>query len=109
MARLRMFFMLPWAVDNDLLVQWAEELERAQPDLRLDPHPLKLYQPIFTSRPIFKGWTDPVPEWGRVRLLDGVDDYVELELPKAGARVKAPHEPKPIYRPIVCTDIGRNQ
>jgi hypothetical protein len=45
------------------------------------------YQPIYTARPIFRGCVDPVPKWDRVRLLDGYDDELAIELPlvKKGA------------------------
>jgi hypothetical protein len=96
-----MFFMLPRAEDNDLLFQWAEELWRADPERRLDPSVLRAYQPIFTARPIFKGWVDPVPEWRRVRILDGYEDCLELELPKP--KPKVPREPKLIFQKIADT------
>jgi hypothetical protein len=46
--------------------------------------------------------TDPVPAWGRVRLLDGYTDEVELELPRVRERKK--REPKAIAQRVVCTD-----
>jgi hypothetical protein len=40
-------------------------------------------QPIYTARPIFQPpLADPVPIWGRVRVLDGCEDVLVLELPR---------------------------
>jgi hypothetical protein len=91
-AHFRLFFVLTRPEDNDALYYWAEGLSIARSDLRLDPAVLRAMQPIYTARPIFKGDTDPVPAWSRVRLLDGYADEVELELPRARERKK--REPK---------------
>src|SRR6516165_5941838 len=87
-VHLRLYFVLSRPEDNDALYYWADNLSTISPELRLDPAVLRPYQPIYTARPIFRGMTDPVPEWSRIRLLDGVDDEVELELPRARERKK---------------------
>jgi hypothetical protein len=105
-AHMRLYFVLARPEDNDALYAWADDLSVAQPDLRLDPAVLRPYQPIYTARPIFKGCSDPVPAWGRVRLLDGYTDEVELELPRVRERKK--REPKQVVNhlpPVVCNDI----
>ena len=102
-ARFRLFFALSRPEDNDTLYYWAEGLSIARPDLRLDPTVLRAMQPIYTARPIFHGLEDPVPSWGRVRLLDGYTDELELELPRARGRKK--REPKIFAQSVVCTDM----
>jgi hypothetical protein len=103
-ARLRLFFVLSRPTDNDVLYQWAESLSIARPDLGLDPSVLRSMQPIYTARPIFRGMTDPVPAWGRVRLLDGYTDEVELEgLARKSSPAKK-REPKAFETEQVCTD-----
>ena len=101
-ARLRLFFVLSRPEDNDALYYWAEDLSIARPDLRLDPTVMRAMQPIYTARPIFDGCSDPVPAWGRVRLLDGYTDEVELELPRVREHKK--REPK-IFESVVCNDM----
>jgi hypothetical protein len=51
-ARLRLFFLLPRPADNFALYNWADELSRTRPDLRLDPSVMQAMQPIYTARPI---------------------------------------------------------
>jgi hypothetical protein len=104
-ARFRLYFLLSRSVANELLLAWAEALHDARPDLGLDPSVFQPYQPIFTGRPIFRGCSDPVPEWGRVRLLDGSEESIDVEamgLPKAhkprAARMLTREPPK-------CADI----
>jgi hypothetical protein len=80
-ARLRLFFLLPRPAENFALYNWADTLSRSRPDLRLDPSVMQAMQPIYTARPIFRGISDPVPVWGRVRLLDGFAEHVSLDLP----------------------------
>jgi hypothetical protein len=80
-ARLRLFFLLPRPADNFALYNWADALSRSRPDLKLDPSVMQAMQPIYTARPIFRGMSDPVPVWGRVRLLDGFAEHVSLDLP----------------------------
>jgi hypothetical protein len=87
-ARLRLFFVLAHPADNDALYSWADNLSIARPDLRLDPTVMRAMQPIYTARPIFDGCSDPIPAWGRVRVLDGYTDEVELELPRVRERKK---------------------
>ncbi|PWT92061.1 MAG: hypothetical protein C5B54_04160 [Acidobacteria bacterium] len=98
-ARLRLFFVLSHPASIDALYSWADSLSHSRPDLGLDPRVLQPMQPIYTARPIFRGMTDPVPVWGRVRLLDGYTDEVELELPRA--RKRKEREPK---ANVVCND-----
>jgi hypothetical protein len=102
-ARLRLFFVLSRPSENDVLYQWADDLSIARPDLRLDPTVMRAMQPIYTARPIFDGCSDPVPAWGRVRLLDGYTDEVELELPRVRARKK--REPKAQPTALLCADM----
>jgi hypothetical protein len=77
-ARLRLFFTLTEAADNDALHLWNTKL--SEKHTWLDPAVMRACQPIYTARPIFNGCTDPVPGWGRVRLLDGVEETLTLEL-----------------------------
>jgi hypothetical protein len=77
---MRMFFLLSRPADNDVLYWWTESLSAARPELKLDPSVIQAMQPIYTARPIFRGMADPVPSWGRVRVLDGADDYLSLSL-----------------------------
>jgi hypothetical protein len=104
-ARLRLFFVLSRPEENDALYSWADNLSIARPDLRLDPTVMRAMQPIYTARPIFDGCSDPVPAWGRVRLLDGYTDEVELEVPRVRERKR--REPKPATWPVltVCSDM----
>jgi hypothetical protein len=103
-ARLRLFFVLTHPASIDALYSWADTLSHPRSDLGLDPRVLRPMQPIYTARPIFRGMTDPVPVWGRVRLLDGYTDEVELELPRVRERKK--REPNPAHGRglTVCTD-----
>ena len=105
-VHLRLYFVLSRPADNDALYSWACDLSDSHQDLGLDPSVFRPYQPIYTARPIFRGMTDPVPEWSRIRLLDGVDDEVELELPRARERKK--RDQKQLcknYTVEVCSDI----
>jgi hypothetical protein len=89
-ARLRLFFVLAEAADNEALVAWADELSQRQPGLRLDPSVMLANQAIYTARPVWDGYSDPVPSWGRVAVLDGIEDVAALDLP-CGGRAKARH------------------
>src|SRR5262249_33105243 len=102
-ARLRLFFVLSHPVSIDALYSWADSLSHPRSDLGLYPRVLQPMQPIYTARPIFRGMTDPVPEWGRVRLLDGYVDEVELELPRVRERRK--REPKAVALSVICNDM----
>jgi hypothetical protein len=100
-ARLRLFFVLPEAADNDALIQWADDLSRREPGLRLDPSVMLAMQPIYTARPVWKGCSDIVPSWGRVAVLDGSVDTVAIDLPRVRrTKSRSPSAPK-----IVCDDI----
>ena len=79
-ARLRLFFVLNEAADNDVLRLWVDGL--SQKFIAIDPSVMLAMQPIYCARPWFHGCTDPVPEWGRVALLDGYEDVVVPELPR---------------------------
>jgi hypothetical protein len=79
-ACLRLFFVLREAADNDALHLWNTKLSETH--TWLDPAVMRACQPIYTARPIFDGCTDPVPGWGRVRLLEGVEETLTLELSK---------------------------
>jgi hypothetical protein len=79
--------MLAEPVDNAVLKLWAEGL--SEKHTFIDPSVLREMQPIYTARPIFYGCSDPVPEWGRVRILDGHEEHLELNLKKHKARVKS--------------------
>jgi hypothetical protein len=105
---MRLFFLLPCLVDNDTLYGWADALSRSRPDLKLDPSVFRAMQPIYTARPIFRGMTDPVPEWSRVRLLDGCEDYVTLELPRIHKAKKreAWSEHVIFGPPRICTEMS---
>jgi hypothetical protein len=78
-AHLRLYFILNRLAENDALMLWADNLSRKYH--WIDPLVFQSYQPIYTARPIFRGCGDPVPEWGRIRLLDGYDDELAIELP----------------------------
>jgi hypothetical protein len=103
-AHLRMFFVLAEPASNDALRLWATGLSEKY--TFIDPSVLREMQPIYTARPIFYGCSDPVPEWGRVRILDGHEDCLELKLAKFKKKSKS-HEafctPK-IYVCIDCPD-----
>jgi hypothetical protein len=103
-ARLRLFFVLSRPADNDALYYWAESLSIARPDLRLDPTVMRAMQPIYTARPIFDRCSDPVPPWGRVRLLDGYTDEVELEVPRVRGRKKREPKALAVGLSVVCSD-----
>jgi hypothetical protein len=79
-ARLRLFFVLSEAADNEALRLWVTGLSEKYK--WIDDRVMLAMQPIYTARPIFRGCVDPVPEWGRVRMLDGVEDVLTLDLPK---------------------------
>jgi hypothetical protein len=78
-AHLRLYFILNRPAENDALMLWADNLSRKYH--WIDPLVFQSYQPIYTARPIFRGCADPVPDWDRVRLLDGYDDELAIELP----------------------------
>jgi hypothetical protein len=96
-ARLRMFFVLAEASENARISAWLKQLHLKYPFIDAgvcDPGHV-----IYTSRPKFVGWKDPVPEWGRVRLLDGYEEVIAPDLPRA-----APIRRKS-SRPVVV-DVG---
>jgi len=100
-ARLRLFFVLAEAQDNEALYQWADDLSRRAPALRLDPSVIRAMQPIYTARPLFVGCSDPVPTFGRVAVLEGAEDSVALDLPRVRARRTGVCASGPI---VVCSD-----
>jgi hypothetical protein len=77
------------AAENDALWQWVTYLSEKY--LFIDPKVMEMQQPIYTARPIFRNCDDPVPDWGRVSLLDGYEDELEFELPR-GWKPKAHRE-----------------
>jgi hypothetical protein len=79
-ARLRLFFELAEAADNEALRVWITALSEKY--TFIDPSVMRAMQPIYTARPIFYGCVDPVPVWGRVRVLDGYEDELEFEMPR---------------------------
>jgi hypothetical protein len=81
--------LLPYFAENDVLYAWVENLWRERPDLGVDPSVMRANQINYTGRPIFEGWDDPVPVWGRVRVLDGCEDTVTLELSHDNVRPKS--------------------
>jgi hypothetical protein len=92
-ARLRLFFILTEAVDNDLLYAWIEHLNKHGCAF-LDPSVMQAQQPIYTARPVFVRCDDPIPKWGRVRVLDGYEDTIAPELPRA-------RRPKKEFAPLL--------
>jgi hypothetical protein len=79
-AHMRMFFVLKEAVDNESLNLWITGLSEKY--TFIDPSVMRAMQPIYTARPLFIGCDDPMPDWGRVRLLDGYEDELVPELPR---------------------------
>jgi hypothetical protein len=49
--------------------------------------------------------TDPVPAWGRVRLLDGYEDQVELDLHHVSKRKKRKPKALAVPQGVVCNDL----
>lgn len=109
-AHMRLFFVLNEAADNEALWQWVVGLSEKY--LAIDPKVMEPQQPIYTARPIFDpGCSDPVPVWGRVRLLEGHEDKLVLELPRH--RKKKKHAPEIVSEPfpdwtdeIIASDAG---
>jgi hypothetical protein len=99
-ARLRLFFVLHEAVDNEVLRLWVTGL--SEKFIAIDPAVMLAMQPIYTARPWFRGIDDPVPDWGRVRLLDGYEDVVVPELPRLSKMKKGAK-----FAPFahVCSDM----
>jgi hypothetical protein len=84
-AHMRLFFVLNEAVDNEILRLWITGLSEKY--LAIDPKVMEPQQPIYTARPIFQPpLSDPVPVWGRVRLLDGHEDELVPGLPRVKAK-----------------------
>jgi hypothetical protein len=79
-AHMRMFFVLKEAVENDVLQFWLDGLSERH--TFIDPAVMRAQQPIYTARPIFYGCDNPVPDWGRVKLLDGYEDELGFEPPR---------------------------
>lgn len=85
-AHLRLFFLLNEAADNEILTAWVDKLSTKFIAIAIDPRVMVPNQPIYTARPIFRGCDDPVPEWGRVRLLDGYEDTIVPDLPRVSKK-----------------------
>jgi hypothetical protein len=103
---LRLFFVLIEPAENDVLRLWATGLSERW--TFIDPSVMREMQPIYTARPIFHGYNDPVPAWGRVRILDGHEDELELNLKKYRTKsqsYKTLQKPALTPRTIVCTDL----
>jgi hypothetical protein len=100
-ARLRLFFALPEPADNEALRLWATAL--SEKHTFIDPSVMIPNQPIYTARPIFDGCKDPVPEWGRVRLLEGYEEVLAIDLPKARPKKQSEATRAPEIR--VCNDM----
>jgi hypothetical protein len=79
-ARLRLFFVLNEAAENEVLRLWITGL--SEKFIAIDPSVMLSHQPIYTARPIFYDCADPVPVWSRVRLLEGYEDVVVPDLPR---------------------------
>jgi hypothetical protein len=103
-ARLRLFFLLKQAIDNHALYYWADALSRTHQDLKLDPSVMEAQQPIYTARPIFEGCCDPVPKWSRVRILDGYDDYVDLDIQNHSHKARKRDTERPALIQV-CEDM----
>jgi hypothetical protein len=102
-ARLRLFFTLTEAADNEALRAWITGLSEKY--TWIDPAVMLAHQPIYTARPIFDGCDDPVPRWGRVRVLDGYEDSLAPELPRG---FRARNHSAPVFAPPaihVCDDM----
>jgi len=104
-GRLRLFFVLKEPAENDVLRLWATGL--AEKHGFIDPSVMREMQPIYTARPIFHGYSDPVPEWGRVRILDGHEDELALNLKKHRAKSQSYKilQTPPTTPHIICTDL----
>jgi hypothetical protein len=94
-ARLRLFAALDTAFPLATLKDWAIGAKVCDA-LPLDPSVIQAGQPIYTSRPVFIGMSDPVPMSARALVLPGEADTVSLAVgryaPRAAeirARVKS--------------------
>jgi hypothetical protein len=94
-ARLRLFAALDTAYSLATLKNWGMGAKVCEA-LPLDPSVIQAGQPIYTSRPVFVGMSDPVPVSVRALILPGDADTVSLAVgryaPKAAeirARVKS--------------------
>jgi hypothetical protein len=96
----RMFFGLTRCHAHEALLMWSEQFSRDHLELKLDPSVMRAAQPIYTARPEFRGCTDPVPEWGRVRIIDGYQDQLRLDIPRAYKR-----ELRSVPTVHVCDDL----
>jgi hypothetical protein len=79
-ARVRFWFLTSEAYDVDIVLGWLGTLKFKRPALCVDPSVMDPNHITYTGRPIFDGWNDPVPDWGRVRILDGYEDFVTLDM-----------------------------
>jgi hypothetical protein len=96
-ARIRLYFLLSETMDLDAILAWLSTLKYKRPDLCIDPSVMDPNHITYTARPIFDGWSDPVPEWGRVRILDGYEDFVTLDMTNVKPR-KRNHSGQSFHR-----------
>jgi hypothetical protein len=102
-ARLRLFFMLAEPADNEALRLWATALSEKL--TFIDPSVMLAHQPIYTARPIFDGCSDPVPKWSRIRILEGYEETLALELPRSRPKNKQQSEALRAPTVTICHDM----
>jgi hypothetical protein len=76
-----MFFVLAEASENARISAWLKHLHLKYPFI--DASVCDPGHVLYTSRPRFVGWKDPVPKWGQVRRLDGYEEVIAPDLPRA--------------------------
>jgi hypothetical protein len=96
-ARIRLYFLLSQPLDIDAILAWLSTFKGKRPDLCIDPSVMDPNHITYTARPTFVGWSDPVPEWGRVRILDGYEDFVTLDMTNVQPR-KRNHSRQSFHR-----------
>jgi hypothetical protein len=115
-ARLRLYFLHPFAYDNATLKTYAKGLV-SKTQLPVDSSVFQAGQPIYTARPLFEGIDDPVPEADWVFVLDGDRERVDLDVAKymaEGKKVEAyiaktEKEFKGDWRGLADKIIGRDR
>jgi hypothetical protein len=100
-ARLRLFFQLSAAVDNELLSLWMTSFSNEHPELKVDPSVMEPEHIIYTARPTFVGRTDPVPPECRVAFLDGPQG----QIPVSWLGLLPTPEPKPETSVLVSEPV----